>query len=546
MTTPRSALPSLARLNQGLVARLRSGVATVDGEGHVLDANERFCELLGLSHVGAVGAHLPGLFGASRDDLASGLRQLVANHGDSLTLALATLGESKRRLGVSLVSGEPILVEVHDLSEVAASEDSHRFLRLLLRDPLTGLPNRLLAEEAIRKAQNRASRSGLRTGVLFVDLDGFKQVNDEYGHAAGDSVLVEFAARLRARVRPADTVARIGGDEFLVVCDELPDRETLRRLAADLSHAAHQPIAAGTALVHLGASVGARLARPEEAAEEILEAADAAMYAAKASGRGFEEMTTGGMSAVTDEQMRHGRPGLGVTDAMDEGRLEIWGQPIVAFGARPVGVEILSRFRSSSGAVRPPAPFLAVAAQEELVRLDRWVLREACERAAPRSTHELGFVSVNVSTATLQQPDFPQYVVDQLSRTGLAADRLLLELTEPAMAAISSGALRSLETLASLRIQVGVDDLGEVAGGFAALLHLPGLGWAKLDRSLVAAMSSGGRPALLAAGLIRAVQSAGIRVIAEGVETLAQAECLAAAGCDLQQGFHHGYARSDW
>src|SRR4051812_13630824 len=406
-----------------------------------------------------------------------------------------------------------------------------------LHDPLTGLANRALCRERLIHALARSYRDQGAACVLFIDLDGFKAINDLYGHAAGDALLIALGRRLVATVRPADTVARLGGDEFVVVCEDI-DEHTAIALGHRLTEAIHEPMDVDGVEHRLSASIGIALgAAGRRDPDALLADADAAAYRAKAEGRGRVE--------VFDQRLRqHARERLRTAAALERalslGQLRLAFQPIVALADRRiVGHEALLRWDSPGGVMNAPADFIPVAEESALiVEIGAWTLMQAChESVAGYGTDADGpFVSVNLAGRQLAQPDLPALVADSLSASRLPARRLRLELKERVLQAAPKTARTNLEALRDMGVGLALDDFGT---GYSSLRDLP-VHAVKIDRSFVAALVASRGDAAIVAAIISLARALGIDAIGEGVESEEQAARLRELGCPLAQGFLFG------
>lgn len=404
--------------------------------------------------------------------------------------------------------------------------------RLALYDPLTGLANRTLLADRITRAMVRAERGAAPPAVLLLDLDGFKSINDSFGHATGDLLLVEMADRLRAVVRDEDTVARLGGDEFAVVLSNATDDQALEvaeRIMASLT----RPVVVGDATCRVGASIGVRQ-RPDT----LLRDADTAMYAAKAGGGGVQlyrqAMHTAVLSRVRlTEELR---------TALVDGQLILDYQPIVDLRTdRPVGAEALVRWRHPVRGVLQPREFIAIAEDVGLVvDLGRWVLEAAVAQQA--DWRAKGVVAaadftmhINVSPVEFRSPHFAATVLGCLARHDVAAADVLLEVTESHLMGDDPQTLQAMESLRAAGVGLAIDDFGS---GYSSIGYLRRLAvdTVKIDRSLVTGLDADPRQQRITAAILGVVSAFGLACVAEGVETRADAERLAALGCAYGQG----------
>lgn len=423
-----------------------------------------------------------------------------------------------------------------EIETAAAARDlaRSRLAHEAAHDPLTQLANRAHAVELIEAALDRAGRSGALVGLLFIDLDDFKSVNDRCGHGAGDEVLRETARRLRAHVRGGDAVGRLGADEFVVLVEGPAEDEALVDLAERLAVALRRPVATGEREVVVGASIGVAVARdPGADAEALLHEADAAAHRAKGRGRGLVEI-------FDDRLRREHRTRVELEQAirtgLERGEFLVHYQPIVdvASGA-VVCVEALLRWDRPGRGLVPPDEFIPTAELSTLIcDLDRWVLREVTARAAAWTGRRADLtVAVNLSGRHLADPDVVADVMGALEGSGLPPGRLVLEITETVLVDQPS-ALGRLRALQGLGVSISIDDFGTGYTSIAQLQHLAA-NTLKIDRSLVGA----GDPA--SAALVRLVVDAahafGLEVVGEGVERAEDLAALRSCGCDQAQGY---------
>ena len=402
------------------------------------------------------------------------------------------------------------------------------------RDALTGLPNRIALTEALdeRHAGQR------RVAILFIDLDGFKLVNDSLGHAAGDELLIRVAERILAAVRGADLVARLGGDEFVVTCAGIDNLGEATEVAARICGAIESPFRIGNQDVVISASVGIAFAEPGACtADEILRRADLAMYRAKVAGRS--------RVVVFDDEMQLEVERRLVTEnalwrAIGADELRVYYQPIVTMAdERIAGYEALVRWQPPGRDLVPPDQFIPIAEQTRLISaVDSWVVRRACAQAASWPDPNL-VLAVNLSGRDLEDANLADAVVDALSTSGLAPRRLVVELTETTLMSRSPAGVATLDRLRSLGVQVAIDDFGTGYSSLSSLRELPA-STLKIDRSFIATVDGDATAAAIVGAIITMARALRLTVVAEGVERPAQAELLRSLGCHHAQGYLFG------
>ncbi len=435
-----------------------------------------------------------------------------------------------------------VLVVTRDLSDRKRAEDA--LAEQAVRDPLTGLANRTLLTERLNQALRRLDGTPGRLAVLFLDLDRFKVVNDSLGHSAGDALLVEVAARLRRCARRGDTVARFGGDEFVVLCDQLSDRDDAAFIATRVVQALAQPFSYQGNDIYPTASIGIALADGTGSSAEILiRDADAAMYQAKEGGRGRSR----GRYEFFDAEVRERAiTRLAVENelrqALDGSQFELVYQPLQSLAdGRLVGTEALIRWVHPDRGVVPPADFIPVAEDSGLiVEIGQWVLDEALRQLSiwnsGRPAQDHISMAVNLSPRQLGHPGLARDVADALVRHSVAPELLCLEVTETALLEEEQSSAQVLDRLSRLGVQFALDDFGT---GYSSLGHLRRfpVDTLKIDRMFVDGLDRHAGEAAIVAAVIAMAHALGMTAVGEGIETPAQLEELRRLGCDHGQGY---------
>jgi diguanylate cyclase (GGDEF)-like protein/PAS domain S-box-containing protein len=434
-------------------------------------------------------------------------------------------------LGHGTVSSR-IVVQVENITDRKRSEAmlSHA----AAHDALTDLPNRTLLISQLESALAR----GEQVGVLFLDLDRFKVVNDGLGHAAGDQLLVQVAHRLRDVMRPEDIVARQGGDEFVVLCRGA-DADVAMAVASRVLHVLHQPVATlnGNDVV-VGASIGVALGGPGDQAELVLRDADTAMYAAKGVGGGRARLFTPELreAVVLVHELE-----VDLRKAVRNDQLSMVYQPVVDLAlGRVTGCEALVRWEHPVRGSVPPHDFIPVAEQSDLIlELGDWVLRRALQDASTWTYPDGGAapsVAVNVSLRQLTSEGLSTRVAALLAETGVDPGRLYLEVTETALGGDTFAVIEALESLRDVGVRLSIDDFGTGHASLTYLARFP-VDQVKVDQSFVAGLGIDAGSAAIVGGVIAMAHTFDLRVVAEGVETESQLGMLAELGADAVQGF---------
>lgn len=509
----------------------------IDAEARISNPSPRFCDACGIDADRLDGMPLAILFheGIHRQEL-----QAKLNSGESfrdLILPLKVRGEERWWS----LNGRPIdqlrgkaggwrgfIADVSDAKQ-AEAKISH----MAHFDLLTGLPNRTLFNATLERAMIRLS-TRRSAGLLFVDLDHFKEINDGYGHAAGDALLVEVGHRLEQAVRPGDLVARLGGDEFVVLLSDLPSRDECLEVAQRLLGEFEKPIEIDGQTMTIGASIGAAVA-PDDGmtADELLRAADLAMYETKVGGRnGFSVF-----DASMREQMQERRDlATGLRNAIGRNELELHYQPLVDLPTGQTGgYEALVRWNHPAKGVLNPDVFIPIAEESTLINeLGEWVIRNALAEAATWPDHLT--IAVNVSPAQMRDKGFLRLVANALAASGVQPQRLELEVTESLFIRDEEEVLKLLQSFRRMGVRISLDDFGT---GYSSLKYLQAFPFdkIKIDRSFVSGLLDREDCQAIVQSVIALAKDLEISTTAEGVETDDQLEALRQRGCAQVQGF---------
>jgi diguanylate cyclase (GGDEF)-like protein/PAS domain S-box-containing protein len=522
-------------------------IVAIDASGGITGANPAFARLSGYSPDELLDVAFPSL--VTPNDRRQVLEILGrASKVGSKTLETVLLHRESHEVPIELTT-VPIAIDGQTLGAYHIIRDHTERKQLeeqlearALHDHLTGLPNRSLFEDRMEHAIRRVRRNGGRVALLYMDLDGFKLVNDTTGHAAGDELLVEVAARLRCFLRDGDTVARLGGDEFAILLEDVTDEDASTSTAARVVELINQPFTLSeNREVHIGASVGVAVSRADtQGPEELVSQADTAMYEAKRQGGHRLQLYSVDLELAQTEEDLHLEEDL--LTAIEEDQLVLHYQPIVELaGTNIVGIEALVRWNHPIHGLIPPSSFLALAESGGLiVALDRWVLRRGCEdiqRMMDRGIVEPEkiFLSVNLSAHHFEDDGLIDSISEVLEGSEMAAGCLQLEITESAVG-------RGMDRIARLKnsgVRVAIDNFGtgDMSLGYLRDLNVDVL---KIDRSFVSAL--GGDQASLAVvrTILTLAEMLDMEVVIEGIEEPVQLSRFQELGGRLVQGFYFG------
>jgi diguanylate cyclase (GGDEF)-like protein len=428
-----------------------------------------------------------------------------------------------------------ILSFVQDVSSRIQAEE--RLQYLATRDALTGLPNRVLLQERLTQAIAKAKRSGERVGVLFIDLDRFKNVNDTLGHRIGDELLKRVTTTLSHALRQTDLLARLGGDEFMVIVEEFDDPEVLNRIAQKLQDAVSQPFEVEEHDIYVTSSIGISVYPDDgDAPEELLKHADVAMYRSKELGRNTYQFFDADLAAHRLEQ--HTLEAA-LRNAVKENALALHYQPVVRITDNAiVGAEALLRWHDPDHGDVAPQVFIPLAEESGLIHvLGEWVLRTAALQCV--AWHKAGLplkVSVNLSGRQFYREDLAQRITDIVREAGCKPEWVELEVTESSLLHDLDSIKKVLQQLREDGFAVAIDDFGTGYSSLSHLKHFP-IDTLKIDISFIADIETDPGDAAITEAIIALARGLGLRVVAEGVATREQFDFLGARGCHCFQGY---------
>ncbi|MEZ0316465.1 MAG: EAL domain-containing protein, partial [Methylophilaceae bacterium] len=539
------------RMSNAVFENTREGIMVTDVNNRIVMINRACTDITQYQGDELIGM-TPGIVASGRHD-----RAFYADMWDSLKTTGHWQGELWNRrkngdvypelLSISAIKNESGEVTNYvgvfaDISSLKSSEEKLEFLAH--HDPLTKLPNRLMLLSRLDHAIEVARRDGTQLALLMLDLDRFKNVNDSFGHLAGDELLQQVAQRLTSKLRGVDTVTRLGGDEFTVLLGTIASPEDAARVAASIIKSLEAPWSLSNNIeVRIGASIGISLFPGHgESALELLQHADAALYQAKAAGRGcaryFSEKLT---QAARDRFNIESRLRL----AIQNDELKVYYQPkIDIMTGKIIGAEALMRWQDPVDGLMMPTRFISIAEDTGLIRgLGEWVIRETCEQG--KRWLDAGIaplkLAVNISAHQLHHTDIFKTLSALLSETGFPPEHLELELTESILMNREAEVVETLNTIRAKGITLAIDDFGTGYSSLSYLKSFP-LDVLKIDRSFIYELEKDEDDRAITATIIKIAHTLGMQVVAEGVETEAQLTFLRLHQCDMYQGFLTSHA----
>ena len=527
--------------HRSIVENAQEGISIIDGAGTFTFANLRTAALLGRRVEELTGMQAQSLVGPRRGSDAGTL-----GGGEPTLYEISVIRPDNTSIDL-LISTAPIMLSGSErpgtlcmMSDVSGLRQAEEELaHWALHDSLTGLPNRVLLVDRINQAFGRASRTPSTVAALFCDLDGFKDINDSFGHRVGDQVLSVVADRLRTAVRPADTVSRIGGDEFVILCEGMHDESIAFGIASRVLSSMSEELSIGGHSIALSVSVGVAFARNDVAAE-LLGNADAAMYLAKQRGRNRAELFDEQLRKAASERisliadLRH---------AVARDELRLYYQPIFNLDTEQLlGVEALVRWQHPRRGLLAPDSFIPAAESANLIgEIGAWVLSAACRQAAKWDHSGVDglplHMAVNVSARQLAQGSgLVELVAEELRNADIDPATLVLEVTESVVMDNAEATLSLLNQLKSLGVRLAIDDFGT---GYSSLIYLKRfpVDQLKVDRTFVSGLGENSDDAAIVASVVSLARAVGIVAIAEGVETQGQLAALQRLGCGCGQGY---------
>ena len=533
------------KLFEKVFENVNEGITITDIDGNIEAVNHAFTDITGYSPDEVIGQN-PRVLKSDRHDEA-----FYKNMWDSIIIKGFWAGEIWNRrkngeaypelLSISAIGSEKdgdkkFVAVFHDISDMKLKEE--QIEHMAYHDPLTGLPNRALLKDRLRKAILDAKRMGEMIQVLFIDLDNFKNVNDTIGHAKGDQLLKEAAERMLATIRASDTVSRLGGDEFVIISNHIKSTEEMLIIVERLQSAFQKPFLIDDHSFHITCSIGISMYPDDgENAETLIRNADLAMYQAKYTGKNVYSTFTREMAHKVKARVQLETE---MRDAIGKGEFQVYFQPRVNIETfEPKGMEALVRWIKPDGTVIPPIKFIPIAEESGLILpLGQIIFKNAVEGAA-RVREKTGLdlsVSINVSARQFENQNFTSMVEEIISETGFPTHDIEIEITESLLLKDNSAVIQRMETLADMGIMTAIDDFGTGYSSLAYIKKLP-ISVLKIDKSFIDDLPHDSDDMVLVETIVLMANKLHLAIVAEGVETSSQLDALKKMGNMEVQGY---------
>ncbi|MES2355490.1 MAG: EAL domain-containing protein [Pseudomonadota bacterium] len=521
------------------------GVFFWSTSGDIIDANDAFLEMVGYTRQDLIAGKIRWADMTPPEYLAADVKAMSEARSDGKCAPYEKVFIHRDGRWTPVLIGSALFEDsqeqgigfVVDLTERKQAEEKIRYVAQ--HDALTGLPNRVLFQDRVGQAIAHAHRNGTQVAMLFIDLDGFKDINDSLGHQIGDRLLRLAAEKLQHVMREDDTVARLGGDEFVIIFPIVSDRSEAARVAQKVLEALRHPFILDRHELHVTGSIGISLYPTDgRDSEALMRAADTAMYHAKAKGRDSYQFFTSGLNKAAQRRLTLANQ---LHQALQREELTLHYQPQVKLESGEIfGAEALIRWRQPDIGFIPPAEFIKVAEETGLiVSVGEWVLRQACKQL--KCWRDAGYldlvISVNLSPYQLQRPGFTELTRNILRDTGVPAASLEMEITEGVLMLQNVDNLAALQQLTGMGIHLSIDDFGTGYSSLTYLQRFP-IRALKIDQSFVNGIGHDVNDTAIVTAIIAMAHSLNLKVVAEGVESAEQAAFLKTRGCLLAQGFH--------
>ena len=540
------ALRGATEFREKIMQSVTNAIYVIDNGGRFVVVNRRTCIMTGYSEEELVGMSFDGLFPAERlADIRQRFESVITSGVPIEHYETPLIRKDKEVIMISFSSaafykGDAIIGVVGAAEDITQRKiHDERLAQMANFDSLTGLPNRNLLIDRIAQALPRAHRAGQTVALIFLDLDGFKFINDTYGHTLGDDLIKLVAQKLAKSLRIDDTVARIGGDEFVIMLCDMHSVTDVEQITQQMLNAFSVPFNLDGRMLHVTASAGVSLyPRDGQNYETLLKYADIAMYSAKEAGRNCLRFFTAEMASHTEQRVE---VEAAIRSALANGEFELHYQPQVDLKTGEIcAAEALMRWQHVSLGVMPPVRFIPLAEETGLILpIGEWALRTACSelKVWHQQGHQNLSVAVNISPRQFQQQDIVKLVRKVLQETGIPPTSLHLELTESVILQNSDVVIETLRQLKSFGVILAMDDFGTGYSSLGYLKRFP-IDIIKIDQSFILDMIANPDAASIIRAILAMAQSLNMKTIAEGVETREQMEFLIANGCDVIQGFY--------